>query len=95
MSVIIRREMSITREDFFRILPKALKDFRFEINGDNIKCQMESGNIQIFLNNGDKRKIGALELPVIHIKFVLENVSDEKRTEFFTKFDFAYQKGGG
>ncbi len=87
--------MTITREDFFRILPKALSEFQFEVNGNKVLCHIDNGRVEIDLTMGENRKIGALELPVMHVKFILNNISDEMRAKFFSKFDFAYQKGGG
>ena len=87
--------MTITRDDFFRILPKALDEFQFEINGNKVICHIDNGHVEIDLTVGENRKIGALELPVMHVKFVLNNISDEMRAKFFSKFDFSYHKGGG
>ena len=95
MPVTIRREMTITHDDFFRILPKALNEFQFEVNGNKVLCHMDNGLVEINLKMGENRKIGALELPVMYVKFILNNISDEMRAKFFSKFDFAYHKGGG
>lgn len=87
--------MSITREEFFRILPKALDEFTFEINGDKVKCRVEDGLVEICITTGENRNLGALQLPVLNIKFILNNIPLELQNRFFKKFYFSYQKGGG
>jgi len=94
-TAIIQREMTITHEDFIRLLPKALADYKFEISAQSIHITMETGAVVIRLMSEDTRKIGALELPVIHITFSFENISQNETQKFFDKFDLAFQKGGG
>lgn len=95
LSSIIQREMTISRDDFFRLLPKALSDYKYEISGQTIQVTIMPGVLNIHLLPEETRKIGALELPVIHITFTFENILEEKAQKFFSKFDLAYQKGGG
>ena len=95
MPVTINREMTITRKEFFRILPKALSEFTFEIQENRIVCRIEEGLIEISIVEGKTKKLGALQLPVLNIKFVINNISREIQDSFFKKFYFAYQKGGG
>ena len=88
MPVTIRREMTITRDDFFRILPKALDEFQFEINGNKVLCHIDNGHVEIDLTVAENRKIGALELPIMHVNFILNNISDEMRAKFFQNLIF-------
>ena len=87
--------MTITRDEFFRILPRALNEYMFEIHNDKIICRVEDGQIEINISKRENRKLGALQLPVMHINFVLQNIPREIQDKFFEKFEFAYQKGGG
>ena len=95
MIITIHREMTITHDDFFRILPYALNEFAFEIHDNKVLCQAGSGQIEIELSLVKTKNLGALKLPVMHVKFVLDNVKDEIKNRFFEKFDLAFQKGGG
>ena len=94
-SATIQREMTITHDDFFRLLPKALSGYSFEVSEQSIQVTMETGIINILLMQETTRKIGALELPITHITFNFENTSHEETQKFIEKFDLAYQKGGG
>ena len=87
--------MTITHDDFFRLLPKALSGYSFEVSEQSIQVTMETGIINILLMQETTRKIGALELPVIYMTFYFENIPQDETQKFFDKFDLAYQKGGG
>jgi len=87
--------MTITTDDFFRLLPKALAGYEFRISDQSIQVTMETGIVNIRLMQETTRKIGAFELPVIHITFYFENIPQDETQKFFDKFDLAYQKGGG
>lgn len=95
MEGAIIREMTITHDDFFRLLPRALKNRPFETNGENILVTLENGSLKITLAPQTGRTIGALTLPITRIAFEFENCSAEERRQFFEGFDLAYQKGGG
>lgn len=89
------REMTITHDDFFRLLPKALADYQFRILGKSIQVKLQSGSVTIQLMPETNRKIGNLELPVTHVKFKFENIAQDQVQIFFEQFNRSYQKGGG
>jgi len=95
MTNTITREMTITHDDFFRLLPKALADYQFRIAGNLIRVILHSGSVNIQLMPETKRKIGNLELPVTHMAFHFKNIAPDQMQIFFEKFDRSYQKGGG
>ena len=94
-SILVQREMTITHADFFRLLPRALASYKFKISDQSIQVTMETGIVNIQLGQETTRTIGALELPVTHMKFYFKNTTDKETRQFFDKFDPAYQKGGG
>lgn len=95
MTDTIEREMTITHADFHRLLPKALGNINFTVDNDRIEFKIDDGKVTIHLQPESTRSIGALVLPVTHIKFILENINDASRNEFFSQFDLAYHRGGG
>ena len=95
MTNIITREMTITHDDFFRLLPKALADYQFRMSGKSIRVKMQSGSVTIQLEPETTRKIGNLDLPVTHITFHFDNIAHEQMQNFFETFNRSYQKGGG
>ena len=50
----IEKEMGYTHADFFRLLPRAMGDNPYEINGLEINCSLPSGSLKITL--GEERK---------------------------------------
>ena len=91
----IEREMTITHKDFYRILPKALRNRKFKINNNTIRINMGNGLVKIELKPERKRKIGSLVLTVTNINIIFEDISSEVREVFCKAFDRSYQKGGG
>jgi hypothetical protein len=95
MQHLIDREMSITHDEFFRLLPKALKTRRYEILNNVVYVTLGHGSITITLSPQTSRGIGSLVLPVTHVNFAVINCPDEISRMFFDEFDIAFQKGGG
>ncbi len=91
----IEREMSISHSDFFRLLPKAVKSYRYQQGDNHIKVFMHDGEICLSLSEERVRKIASLSLPVTDVTFQIKNVAEKTKNEFFKQFDRAYQRGGG
>lgn len=95
MHYIIDREMSITHDEFFRILPGALKKRNYEIVNNTVFVDLNSGKLKISLSSQNQRNIGSLQIPVTQVIFEFADCSEKCRIAFFEDFDLAYQRGGG
>ncbi len=95
MEIALKREMTISHSDFFRILPKALKSYPYEQKDNVITVILDKGGITILLSEERHRQIGSLSLPVTDVTFQLKNVAENTKKNFFTQFDRAYHRGGG
>ena len=95
MTEIFEREMTITHRDFFRILPKALKDYLYQQHENVINVTLEEGEIAITLSEEGVRQIASLSLPVTNVTFQMKNVVKKSKKAFFKQFDRAYQRCGG
>src|SRR5690554_4496453 len=93
--LVIFREMTITHDDFFRVLPKALKNWNYKVLKSEITVSLGTGKLHITLSPQTCKRIGSLTLPVIQVKFVFHDCPDIARNNFFNDFDLAFQKGGG
>ena len=93
--ITVIREMTITHDDFFRLLPRALKNRPYQTTDQGVLITLNNGTLKITLMPQTGRTIGALMLPVTRIAFEFENCTAEERRQFFAGFDLAYQKGGG
>jgi hypothetical protein len=90
------REMSISHQDFYRLLPIALKNIEYEIvNNNQINAVYAGGKIEILPGKEHKRKIASLELPVLYIVFTFKDISAKDIQQFFDEFSRVYQRGGG
>jgi len=95
MSLVYEREMTITHKEFLRLLPKALRDRAYSQNGNEITISFENQSILINLSAQSIRKIASLELPVTTIRIELVGFEEDESVNFMSRFDLAYQKGGG
>ncbi len=90
------REMSISLQEFHRLLPIAFKNINYEVSNDNkIKANYGSGKILIETGKELERKIASLILPVLHVIFIFTNISSEDVDDFLANFDKTYHRGGG
>ncbi len=94
-SHIIKREMSISLNEFYRLLPIALRDHTYDVKNDKISFNYENGSIRINITKKTERKIASLVLPVIHISFEFSNVRTDSIDQFMSEFSQAYLRGGG
>lgn len=88
--------MSISHQDFYRLLPIALKNVDYKIsNDDQINVLFANGKIEVIPGIEHKRKIGSLELPVLYVVFTFIDLSPEDVSLFLANFSRTYQRGGG
>ncbi len=95
MTQTLEREMTISHNEFFRILPKAVGTHRFRLEDNVITVSLSEGEIRIILSKERVRRIGGLVLPVTDMVFQIKNVAENTKKEFFKQFDRAFQRGGG
>lgn len=92
----LKREMGFSRQEFFRILPTALADNPYTINGDTIEVSVKTGKVIIKLGVEWERKLSEhVRFPVLPVDIQLVAVDDETQKIFFKRFNSAYMKGLG
>lgn len=91
----VKKEMGYTHADFFRLLPRAMGDTPYEINGLEINCTLPTGSLKITLGPERERKLVLVVMPCVDITFEYENVTDEDREAFIKYFDLRFMKGLG
>lgn len=87
--------MTISRSEFLRLLPVALANFDYELDGNRISFSYEQGKAVINLKRETERKIASLKLPVLHVEFRFESVPEERQQDLLRHFFKIYQRGGG
>ena len=89
------REMGISHQEFYRLIPVALKNIDYKISNGQINASFAGGNIQIKPGSEHERKIGSLVLPVLHVVITFTDITSDESEQFLTIFSRAYQRGGG
>jgi hypothetical protein len=85
--------MSLLREEFFRLLPGAVKDY--EVEGDTVRWS-EGGRVGTILLVGLKgRPLGNLVIPRHAVEIALEGWSEAEGEAFMGRFHRAFLRGGG
>ena len=87
--------MAITHQEFFRLLPAAVKHLTYKISGNNIHIGEGSRTVSIELEAESSRKIASLSLPVTKLSIRFAGYTDQDTDAFLRQFERAYQKGGG
>lgn len=87
--------MGLTRNEFFRNLPRALHGYHYEINDNKIIVKTDDGLIKITVGAEGLRKIALLKIPYTGIKMDFSEIQKETQNKFLRQFNLYYQKGGG
>ena len=89
------KDMGVTHNDFFRLLPKAMGEHTYTVDGHAINAQVDDGSLLISLSEQKLRKIALLHIPFLTVNFEFDGVSEEHITAFIKHFDLYFQRGGG
>ena len=91
----LTREMSITHKDFFRLLPRAVNGAPVTRDGNQAHIATGAGRVKITLAPESVRKLGLMEFPVTPVSIEFDGFNPAEQTAFLSRFDLAYQRGGG
>jgi len=89
------KEMGVSHDDFFRLLPRAMGDTPYTVEGMKVLGNLSEGSVTIELGEQQVRRIALMAIPFAEVKFSFDGVSDDERTQFMTYFDLRFQRGGG
>ncbi len=89
------KEMGVTHNDFYRLLPRAMGETPYEISGANVNGTLGEGTVSIHLGEPQVRKIALLAIPFAKVSFEFKGVAEEVRSQFMHHFDLHFQRGGG
>ena len=91
----LTREMSITHKDFFRLLPRAVNGAPVTRQGNQADIATGAGRVKITLAPETTRKLGMMEFPVTQVSIQFRDFTPAGQAAFLSRFDLAYQRGGG
>jgi hypothetical protein len=86
-------EMSISREEFFRLLPAAVGPYI--VDGDTIRSPERHHGWMIRLVPLANHRVGSVTVQRHRIEIVLEACSEAEGAAFLERFHRAFLRGGG
>ena len=89
------REMGVTDDDFYRILPKAMGRHPYRLEGRTVHGSLDEGTVEIVLGPPQERRIALLRLPFAEVSFTFRGVTADAQQAFKRHFDLYFQRGGG
>ena len=89
------RDMGITHGEFFRTLPAALPMLPYTVQGHDVIIAEDTQRLVISLSPEGRRRIAALSLPTTQVHFTFTGYSPQDVEQFMSRFDRAFQRGGG
>lgn len=87
--------MGVSHADFFRLLPRAMGDTPFTVQGKTVSGELSGGSVTIEIGEQHVRRIALMAIPYAEVSFSFSGVSEGERTEFMRYFDLRFQRGGG
>ena len=85
--------MSLLREEFFRLLPRAVP--AFEVEGDTVLWSEGGRDGAIHLALLENRRLGSVVIPRHRVEIALEGCSEAEGELFMERFCRAFLRGGG
>jgi hypothetical protein len=94
-SLVFDQEMSISREEFLRVLPSAVGPDQFSVDGEEVRYQHPSRSWRIVLGALPDRGLGRLQLPRLKVQIFLRGYSPPDTDSFLARFDLYFRRAGG
>ena len=91
----ISLEMSISREDFLRLLPSAVGQVVVAAQDGVFGGGDDHYRWEIRLQKLEDRRLGSVVLPFHRVDIRLEGHSEDEAAAFMTRFQRGFQRGGG
>ena len=89
------REMGLTHDDFWRILPRAMGDVAYESEGNVVRAALANGSLEITIGPPLERRIALMCIPYSVVSFTFTDVEETEQLTFKAHFDLHFQRGGG
>lgn len=86
-------EMSLSREEFFRLLPSAVGPF--DMDGDAIRGSAGACRWSIGLVRLDDHRAGSVVVPRHRVVIVIDGCSEADAAAFMERFRRGFLRGGG
>ena len=90
------RQMGISHKDFFRLLPRAMGNNSYELNGHCVRATLATGTVKITLGEEQERRLSEnVIMPYTDVTFDYHGVPVDVRSEFERYFHIRFMRGLG
>ena len=90
------KDMALSKRDFQRSIKIAMDGLDYTIDGDTVTSGTDEHGIKIQLEPLPERVLSALvKLERWRVTIAISGYDDQAEAEFMTRFDRAFQRGGG
>lgn len=95
-SVTVDKDMSISHQDFFRVLPGALATDDYRVDGDRVVAEEgDCRRLEITLSPEERREVPDLSLPKTQVRLTFTGFTDAEMKDRLALFERSFQRGGG
>ncbi|RMG38629.1 MAG: hypothetical protein D6720_00825 [Gammaproteobacteria bacterium] len=95
MGALIRREMGLDQAEFLRSLEALLGGRHWRAEDDGLCIDWAGCPVRIRLHPTQQRRLGSLSLPMTRVEIDLDALTEVEAADFLTRFERAFQRGGG
>ena len=93
--LVLDQEMSLSREEFLRVLPVAVAHDQFSIDGEEVRHRSAGRSWRIVLRALADRRLGRLRLPRLEVRIFLCGYSRAETGSFLARLDQHFRRTGG
>jgi hypothetical protein len=94
--VRVVKEMGVSHQDFFRVLPRVMGGVAYAVEGRTVRLAGEGRTLEMRLSEEHRRSLGNIvHLPYTMVELVFTGYSAEDRTAFLAEFERQFFRGGG
>ena len=87
--------MALTRGDFLRLLPAAVGQAPYRVQGEEVSSDGGSPAWRIRLEERPPRAFGPVAIPVLAVTLFFEGAPEKAAQSFVARFLLGYQRAGG
>lgn len=95
MRDVIEREMTMTRNEFWRVLEKGFAAQLLSQSAQHAEIGIDGGRVSLTLTEQGTRRAGALQLPIMKLRLEFDDLNESARRQFLDRFYRTFQRGGG
>ena len=95
MTQTIEKQMGLTYDDFFRIIPSALGSDDYQENPTGVVYKDGDKTLTITLGPSFERKIALMVIPTVDVTLEFSGYTPEQQSVALNLFDNKFRRGGG